>query len=425
MIKPPFRLLSILALSSSCLLAADWPQWRGPMRTGHADASEAPLDSLPGEPKLLWKIPAGDGLSSPVVSGAAVLLSDAVNKKETLHLIERWTGKALWSAEIDDTFHDSQGPDGPRGTPMIQGGKVYAVSCRGKLVCLNLKDGQKIWGLDYADFGSVFIGEKGNAPGAVRHGNNGTPLIDGDLLYACAGGPDGAGVLCLDKNSGKLIWKSQNDQAGYAPPVILELAGARQLVCFTAEGLIGLSPEDGKLLWRVPIKTAFARHVTTPVSYKDTVVVSSHQAGMIGIQVSREGDRFSAKTAWNKKETAMNFASPVAVGQYLYGLGPNKDLMCVDILTGEEKWSQTGYFQTSADKAHAGMLVVGSNILTLTDGGLLVLFPADPVKFHELGQAQVAAVNWCNPALAGGILYLRDGIKNGGGNLYAYDLRGK
>ncbi|MGV3772232.1 MAG: PQQ-binding-like beta-propeller repeat protein [Verrucomicrobiales bacterium] len=423
MTKTTLQFFQVLALASTSLMAADWPQWRGPDRSGHVSSSEGALNSLPSEPKLIWKVQVGDGLSSPVVQGGLVIHFDAVKGKETLHALGKGSGKTVWSAEVDEYFHDSQGPDGPRSTPVINNDKVYAVSCRGKLVCLNLKDGKKIWSVDYAEFGAVFVGEKGNVPGASRHGNNGSPLIIGDRLYACAGGTNGAGAVCLNKNDGSLIWKSQNDQAAYAPPVLLEVAGSKQLVCFTAEGLIGLKPEDGKLLWRVPIKTAFARHVTTPVSYKDVVVVSSHQAGTFGIKVSKKEDGFTAEPEWVKKETAMNFSSPIAVGQYLYGLGPNKNLICVDILTGEEKWSQTGYFQSSADKAHAGMLVIKNNVLTLTDGGMVVLFSAESDGFKELGQAQLAAINWCNPAYSDGIIYLRDGIKAGGGNLYAYQLK--
>jgi outer membrane protein assembly factor BamB len=280
---------------------------------------------------------------------------------------------------------------------------------------------KKIWSVNYTnDFGASFIGEKGNVPGAGRHGNNGTPLIVGDRIYACAGGTDGAGVICLDKKTGKLIWKSQNDEAAYAPPMLARLGGTDQLVCFTAEGLIALNPENGELYWRVPIKTAFGRHATTPVWHEDVVVVSSHQAGMIGTKVTGT----KASEAWVSKESAMNFASPVAVGKHLYGLGPRKNLVCVEIPSGKQMWSKEGVIQTSADKAYAGFVVVGENVLCLTDQGTLVLFKASPEKYEELGQVQVGGANWCNPAYADGRLYFRDNNK-GPGELKCVDLAGK
>ena len=398
--------------------ATDWPQWRGPNRDGHASGATN-IEKLPVEPAVIWRVKAGPGLASPVVAGKSAIHFDAVDGKETIHALERESGGEIWRRAIDDTFHDLQGPDGPRCTPLIDGDRVYAVSCRGKLVCLSLKDGKEVWTVSYTtDFGAEFIGEKGNVPGAGRHGNNGTPLIVGERLYACAGGEEGAGVVCLDKMTGKVIWKSQNDRAAYAPPMMAKLAGVEQLICFTGEALIGLDPQNGNLFWRRPIKTAFGRHATAPVwnkdEDKDIVVVSSHQAGMIAMQIKRQKNEVTAEEAWISKENAMNFASGVAVGGYLYGLGPRKNLECVDIATGKQTWSKEGYFQTSADKSYGGFVVVGGKILCLTDGGLLVLFGADPEKFEEFGQAQVCGANWCNPAYADGKLYLRDGNKGTG-----------
>ena len=412
----PLLFATVLSLS-----AADWPQWRGPNRDGHAPANSKLISKLPEQPKVVWKVKVEAGLASPIVAGDKVIHFDAANKKETLHALDRETGKKLWSTPIDETFHDNQGPDGPRCTPLVDGERVYAVSCRGRLVCLNISDGKEVWSKSYTeDFGAIFIGEKGNVPGAGRHGNNGSPLIVGDRLYAAAGGTNGAGVICLDKRDGKLIWKSQDDQAAYAPPVIAKLGGVEQLVCFMVEGVIGLDPAKGDLFWRVPIKTAYGRHVTAPVWHEDVVVVSSHQAGLIGTKVTgKKGEQ-----AWVSKENAINTASPVSVGGYLYGIGPRKNLICVEIATGKQMWSKDGYIQSSADKAYGGFMVVGENILCLTDTGSLVMFAASPQEFKEIGQAQVCGVNWCNPAYADGRLYLRDGNK-GPGELMCLDLSGE
>jgi outer membrane protein assembly factor BamB len=405
--------LVVFVLVAQHLFAADWPQWRGPQRDGHAPGAR--LEKLPESPRTIWSVKAGLGLASPVVVGKYVILFDAVNGRETLHAVDRESGAEYWKQPVDETFHDMQGPDGPRSTPLVNDGRVYAVSCRGRLVCLQLDDGKEVWSASYTgDFGAEFIGEKGNVPGAGRHGNNGTPLVVGDRLYACAGGKDGASVVCLDKLTGKVIWKSQNDPAAYAPPAFAKLGGVEQVLCFTSDGLIGIAPEVGSLLWRIPIKTAFGRHATAPVWFEDIVIVSSHQAGMIATKVVRDGSTVKAEPAWTSKESAMNFSSPVAKGKYLYGLGPRKNLECVEMTTGKQMWSKDGYFQSSADKAYGGFILVGDGVLCLTDGGLLVLFKADPEKFVELGQTQVCGANWCNPAYADGRLYLRDGNKGPG-----------
>ena len=162
------------------------------------------------------------------------------------------------------------------------------------------------------------------------------------------------------------------------------------------------------------MKTRFGRHVTTPVIIDDTVVVASHQVGLIGTRISFGGQGFKAEQAWLNRELPVNFSSPVIVGKHLYGLGAAKDFICVEALTGKLMWSKPGCVTSSADKAHTSFIVLGKNILALTDSGEVVLFAAEPAEFREIGRAQVCGVNWCNPAYADGRLYLRDGIKTTG-----------
>lgn len=396
-------------------LAADWPRWRGPHNDGHAATHEAVLSRLPAEPKVLWKVPAGEGLSSPVVAAGRVLAFDNQGGKETLRALDAANGQEVWRAEIDQPFTDTQGPTGPRNTPLIEGDLVYAVSCRGELHCRQLRDGALVWRTNYVrDFQSWFVGESGNAAGAARHGHDASPLVDGDHLLACVGGTNGAGIVCFQKRSGTVVWKSTSDLAGYAPPVVTTIHGLPQVIAFTAEGVVGLRRSDGALLWRVPVKTTFARHVTTPVVRDDLVVVSSHQAGLLGIRVVKQANDWSASSVWTNKEAAINYASPVAVEGHLYGLGPAQNLQCVEIATGKVAWSQKGVFITSSDKAYGGFLVLGPNLLILTDRGEAVLAAAQSDAYRELGRVQVSGSNWCNPAYADGVLYLRDGLRSGG-----------
>lgn len=404
---PAFFFTVLFCISTAC--AGDWPQWRGPDRTGHVPPGVAVPSTLPAEPKTVWRIEIGDGLASPVVSGGKVFYLDNQEGREVLHAINATDAKELWHADIDKVHSDSQSVPGPRCTPVVDGDRVYAQSCRGQLRCLKTSDGSQLWTVNYTtDFSATFIGEKGKAQGATRHGNNGSPLIDGDKLYASVGGTNGEAVVCFDKKTGKVIWKSQNDEAGYAAPIIATIQGERQLVDFMADGVIALDLNDGKLLWRSPIKTTFSRHVITPNVSDNMVCVSSHEYGLVGIKLSHHDKDWQADQAWVSKEEAINFSSPVAVGEYLYGLGPGKNFMCVEMKTGKQMWSQTGYINTSGGQAHAGFIVMGKNILALTDGGQLVLFAADPQAFKEISKAQVCGKTWCNPAYSDGKLFLRD-----------------
>ena len=298
---------------------------------------------------------------------------------------------------------------GPRCTPVADGDRVYFQSAKGEFQCLGAADGKVIWRKNFVDdFGAIYIGEKGKAAGASRHGANGSPVIDGENIIAQVGGLSGASLVAFNKATGDVLWKSESDQTAYAAPFIATVAGVRQVFSFTAEALIGLDVRDGKLLWRVPLKTALGRHVTTPVVWRDLVLVASHQVGLVATRLKQEGPGVTASEAWVNPAMKINFSSPVAVGDHLYGLGPAKNFVCLDLATGQLAWEKPGATQTSADKAEAAFLVLGKNILTLTDSGELVLFAADPAGYRELGRTQVCGANWCNPAYASGRLTLRD-----------------
>jgi len=397
---------AVLALGGLCL-AADWPCWRGPAGTGYVQAGAAVPAKLPAEPAVVWQIKIGTGLASPVVASGKVVYIDHQRGKEVVHAAGCADGREIWSAQLDDAHKDFQSPPGPRCTPLIDGDRVYAQSCRGEFQCLGLADGKLRWRVNYVkDFGALYFGETGPATGASRHGYSGSGVIDGDRIIVAAGGVKGAGVVCMDKLTGKVIWQSQNDVPGYAGPVVATIAGVKQAVSFTAEAVIGLDAADGKALWRVPVKTGFGRHVTTPVIFEDVVVVSSHEAGLIAIHVTKAADGLKAERAWASSDLAINFCSPVAVGGYLYGLGPPKKLFCADIRTGKPAWVKSEFY--SGGKGHASFTVMGPNILVLAEDGQLTLIAADSTALTTISTAKACGANWCTPAYADGKLYIRD-----------------
>jgi len=398
-----------VTLCSLETLAADWPRWRGPGNDGHVPVAQGELPNLAATPKIVWRQPVGHGLSSPVVAGGEVFHLDNQGGKETAHAVDAATGRALWSYPLDDVFKDGHSDPGPRCTPVVDGDRVYVQSCRGKLQCLAAETGEPIWRVDFIkDFGGVFIGERGSAPGASRHGYSGAPLVHADRLVATAGGTNGASVVCLDKRTGSVVWKSQNEVAGYAAPVAATIAGVEQFVVFTAEGVIGVDAQGGSLLWRVPIKTSFGRHCVTPLVVDDMVVVSSFQVGLMGIRVSARANGLKAEKAWISKMAAINYASPVAVGTHLYGLGKANKLVCVDIRTGKITWSQPKFSSKRLAKGYAAFLVMAGQILVLADNGELIAFKADPAQYRESGRLSICGRTWCHPAYVDGRFYLRD-----------------
>ena len=404
-------LIAVFFLSVSVdSFSADWPHQRGPQQNGVMSPGSIDSLHLKDEPEILWKEAVADGYAAPIIVKDIVIYGDLQRGKETYTAIKLGDAKPLWKDVLDSPHRDGFGT-GPRCAPVSDGEIVLLQSCKGELHCLDLLSGDLQWSKNYTkDFGSLYIGEKGNALGASRHGYTASPFIDGDHVIALAGGK-GAGIVCLNKNNGKVIWKSQDDQAAFSPPIVTTLAGIKQVVCFTVKGLVGVDRADGKLLWRVPLSTSYGRHVVAPTIYNDMVIVGSHEVGLIAVKVTAKGKELIAEESWKLgKEMAPNFASPICMGDNLYLLA-KKQVLCIDAKTGKLAWSKDGNVKTSAGQAFAAFVGLKDQVMMLNDMGELILFEADSGSYKETGRVQVCGKNWCHPAYSNGKLLIRDSRK--------------
>ena len=171
---------------------------------------------------------------------------------------------------------------------------------------------------------------------------------------------------------------------------------------FTSDGVIGLDPQSGKLLWRTAVKTSSAGTSPRPWLCGDMVVVSSHEAGLLGFRISPAGSGMKAEQAWVRKDLAINFSSPVLVGQYLYGLGPKKKLFCLDITDGQ------GYLGEDQRGGQSGgvRFALGDEGQSVRAGRQrqAYLVAADPKECRVVSSTKVCGRNWCNPAYVDGKL---------------------
>jgi outer membrane protein assembly factor BamB len=390
--------------------SADWPHQRGPQQNGLIPPDSINSLNLNDELEILWKKAVSDGYAAPIIIKDIVIYGDLQRGKETYTAIKLGGAEPLWKDVLDSPHRDGFGT-GPRCAPVSDGEIVLLQSCKGELHCLDLLSGNLLWNKNYTkDFDSLYIGEKGNALGASRHGYAASPFIDGEHVIALAGGK-GASIVCLNKTNGKVIWKTQDDQAAFSPPIVTTLAGVRQVVCFTVKGLIGVNRVDGKLLWRVPLSTSYGRHVVAPTIYKDTVIVGSHEVGLIAVKITAKGKELTAEESWKLgKDMAPNFASPICMGDNLYFLA-KKQVLCIDAKTGKLAWSKDGNVKTSAGQAFAAFIGLKDQVMMLNDQGELILFEADPGSYKEIGRVQVCGKNWCHPAYSNGKLLVRDSRK--------------
>jgi outer membrane protein assembly factor BamB len=387
--------LALSVLTAASVRAADWPGWLGPQRNGASNETGL-LTTWPSTgPKLLWQAKGGDGYSSiAVADGRAVTLVQR-DGQELVVAFDAVSGKELWTTPLAPAYKNDYG-NGPRSTPMLQAGKVYVQSVSGPLACLDAKDGSLVWKKD-------LLKEYGGKN--ISWGLSASPLIEGDLVLAIPGGKE-AGVAAFAKKTGDLAWKLGSDKAGYASPIVVTVGKERQLIFFTAPGLVAASPE-GKELWRVPWKTEFDCNICTPLVVGDKLFVSSGEKVGCGLFQLVPGG--PPKTLWRfkaKQSPMTNYwANAVHHDGYLYGIhgefSGRLDLRCVELATGKVKWSQD-------DFGKASILLADGHLFITTKKGELVLARATPDKYEEKARLTPLGETRTVATLADKRLYLRD-----------------
>jgi outer membrane protein assembly factor BamB len=386
---------------------AEWGQFRGPNHDGTVPALQ--INWKGTGVKTLWKAETPKGFSSFAVAGgrAYTLVTGEHdgNIGEMLVCLDVKTGKEQWSKPLtliskydgggDAGTNDNKGGDGPRSTPVVNGDKVYAIDANLGVYCFDAASGALVWNHDVM---------RENAGVQIKWQNAASPVIDGNVLMMCGGGP-GQALLGFDKNTGKILWKGEDDKMTHATPVIAELHGTRQCIFFTQSGLVAVLPESGKVLWRQPYRFNVST-AASPVVYEDIVYCSAGYG--VGAGAYRISPKWESTEIWRKEtdEYANHWSTPVVKDGYLYGMFSFKKygdgpLACVDIRTGEMKWATPGF-------GPGQVILSGDNIIALSDKGELVVVEAKPGKYTELKRKEVLDGKvWSYPVLAYNRLFAR------------------
>jgi outer membrane protein assembly factor BamB len=404
---PWLRSVSVLVLLGGSLTAGDWPQWLGPRRDGSTPEKVAAWQ----EPlKVLWRQAVGEGNSAPVVAGGRVFLHAKINGelKEQLTAYDAASGKPLWETSYDRPPLKTLYGNGPRATPAVVGKHVYTYGLTGIATCFDAETGKQIWQVDAA---------KEFSPPRLVFGASCSPLVEKDAVLINVGAR-GASVVAFERGTGKILWKSLDDGASYASPIIFGKADRRQALFLTQQGLVSLDPGDGRLRWRFPFKDLILESSTTPVRSGGYLVASSISLGSVGLRLEQEEGKPGVRQAWKNPDLTCYFATPIAVGKdQLYAVAgvlslnpfakkkPQANLHCVDIHTGKVLWTRP-----KVGVYHATLLRTGDNkLLMLEEKGDLVLLDPNPKEYRELARAHVCGQTWAHPAVANGRLYVRDG----------------
>jgi outer membrane protein assembly factor BamB len=399
-------LFTLCAGRAAAQAPGEWPQWRGPNRDGISKETGLLKQWPESGPPLVWKTAgAGRGYSSLAASKGRLYTLGLRGEREFVVAFDMKTGKEVWATPYGSGFRNDRG-DGPRGTPTVDGDRVYVLGGNGDLAALDAGSGKVVWAMNVLQ---KFGGRN------ITWGISESPLVVGEKLLVNAGGP-GASIVALNKKDGSVIWKSQSDQAGYSSGIPVTVNGKTQVVFFTSTRGLGLDLETGALLWDYPKAANGTANAATPVARGNRVWISSdygNGGGLVEIKADEKG--VTASEVYFTRDMRNHHSSSVLVGDHLYGFSGGI-LTAMSFDTGKVAWKDR-----SVGK---GSLVYADGLIyLLSEDGVVGLAEATPEGYRERGRFRIpqdSLPTWAHPIVAGGHLFIRDQD-----TIYAYDVRQK
>lgn len=387
------------ALPSTTFAQNDWPQWRGPNRDDNSKETGLLKQWPAGGPKKVWMYQDGGlGYAGFSVVKGKLFTMGAREQTEYVIALDANTGKELWSAPVGGRLANKWG-DGPRGTPSVDGDRVYALGGDGTLVCVKVADGKPVWKVTMGQLG-------GKVPG---WGYTESVLVDGNKVVCTPGGPKGT-LAALDKMTGKVIWQSADwtEGAQYSSPIVADLNGKRQYIQLVMNSLAGVDASNGKVLWKSPWggRTAV---IPTPI-YKDSHVYITTGYG-VGCKLVKIAPDNQVSDVYENKVMKNHHGGVILAGDHLYGYSDGPGWICQDFKTGAEVWANKSLGKGAIGYAD-GMLYC------LDEGsGEVALVEASPKGWSEKGRFKLEPQTtqrspsgriWTHPVISNGKLYLRD-----------------
>jgi outer membrane protein assembly factor BamB len=409
-----FKRVAAASLCFSLLTAtaADWTQWRGPDREDRSPDTGLLKQWPAGGPRRAWlNRDVGLGYAGYSIVDGRLYTMGLRDVHEFLIAIDTRDGKELWSTAAGVRLSNKWG-DGPRGTPTVDGDRVYALSGKGTLICARRDNGEVIWKKSMVDD----LG--GSEPG---WGYTESVLVVGDRVFCTPGGSDGT-MAALNKNTGEVLWRSKalTDNAHYSSPIHVEHAGTPQVIQLVEKRFFGLRPDTGEVLWEGAWPGGRVAVIPTPIYHDGHVYVTSgYNAGCALVKI---GPNHEVTPVYKNNVMVNHHGGVVRVGDHLYGHSDRRGWVCQEFLTGKEVWL--------SDKLEKGALTYADGMLYCLgeDSGNVVLVEASPSGWNERGRFKLEPQTtrrsrdgriWTHPVVIDGKLYLRDQEV-----LFCYDVKG-
>jgi outer membrane protein assembly factor BamB len=405
-----FVLAIAVVIGSVVVAAADWPQWQGADRTRMSKETGLLKEWPAAGPPVIWTANnLGTGYGSMAVVGDRVFLQGARGPSSFVIALNRADGMEVWAkaiGPIDTRMRTNMGA-GPRGTPTVDGDRLYVLTEAGDLACLKT-DGSPVWQLNILkDFGGS----------QLQWMISESPLVDGPHLVVSPGGP-GAGIVKLDKMTGKTVWTSKelSDPAGYSSITVANIQGVRTYMTFTARAGVGVRASDGKLMFSYAKAANNVANIATPVFSNDKVFFSSAYGaggGLLALTV-KDGE-VAATEVYHTPNMRNHHGGMVLVDGYLYGFS-DLILTCLEFATGNVMWRDRSVGKGSVTFADGNLYIQGED-------NVIALAEATPAAYREKGRLRIpdkGLPSWAHPAISDGRLYIRNQD-----TLLAYDIKAR
>jgi outer membrane protein assembly factor BamB len=390
--------------------ADDWPQWRGPKRdgiwreTGLIERFPAP------QMDLVWQADVGAGYSGPTVADGRVYVTDRLDDPkqiERIHCFDARTGEPLWTHSYDCNY-EIHYTAGPRAAVTVNQGQAFSLGAMGHLHCYDAATGKLLWNRDLNTEYKIRMPIWGIAA---------SPLVVDDLVIVMIGGSDGACLVAFDKQTGSERWKALGDKPSYSSPVIIQQAGKRVLLGWTAESVVGLDPISGKTHWQVPFTgREMIMNIATPVLHNNRLFLTSFYDGCYMIDLPP--DRLEASQLWTRigrseKDTDglhSTMSTPLFDSNYIYGVDSFGELRCLDAATGDRVWEDLSAVP-KARWSNIHFVTNGDRVWMFNERGDLIIARFSSSGYEEISRThlidptdvqlrQRGGVCWSHPAFA-------------------------
>jgi len=430
-----FFLCHFIALVTSVVpaLADDWPQWQGPRADG-VWREKGIVDQFPaGGPPVRWRAPIGAGYSSPAVANGRVFVMDrpdsetrgnpggalqrfAETGRERVQCFDVQDGRVFWSYEYPCAYYISY-PAGPRASPAVAGNRVYTLGAEGDLHCLDVETGRVVWARSFKNDYGVTTQTWGFAS---------PPLVDGDRVFSLVGG-EGHTVVAFERETGRELWRSLNTrEPGYAPMMLTEAGGRRQLIVWDSESLNGLDPATGTVFWSEPFKTKMAHAIGTPRRSGDFLFVSSFFDGSLLLRLDATQPRVTVEWAIKGRSEVRPeglhslMSTPYLEDGYIYGVCSFGQLRALKLADGERLWETLVPTTRDGKPARwttAFLVKHEDRFFIYNETGDLIIARLTPAGYEEISRAHLLDptnraggrdVHWSHPAFANGCVFVRN-----------------